>query len=92
MDIAESYVEVTGLNRLEEVLEVTNLFEKELSKSSTHIPMIGFLVSYKSLNKLPILNRRYPSVNILSKLLSCCKNKRVFPTIHYNSKEEGLAK
>lgn len=92
MDVAEPYIGVTGLTSLEEVFNVTNLFEKEFSKNFTHVPMIGFLVSYKSLSNLPILNRRYPSLDVLPKLINCCKNKKVFPTIHYNSKEEGLAK
>ena len=49
-------------------------------------PMLGFLVSYKTLNGQPTKNRRYPPVSRLPDLLRAI-DRQVLTMIHYNSKE-----
>ncbi len=57
----------------------------------SHIPMLGFLASYKTLQGEPTPNRRYFLIGELSGLLDAT-DRRVFTMIHYNSKEiETLA-
>lgn len=82
------YIGVTGLTSKDEVKQVVSLFEE--NPFSFHIPMLGFLVSYKTLNHLPTENKRYPKMEDLPGLLMSLKGKKVFPTIHYNSREKGL--
>ena len=59
---------------------------------SPHMPMLGFLVSYKTLaqGRNPG-NLRYPELSDLSPLLEAAKDK-AFVTIHYNTRNrEGLS-
>ncbi len=95
----KAYVGITGLTSVKEVKDICNEFSQagypaksEMgnprgnSTKTSHIPMLGFLVSYKTLNGQPTQNRRYPPVRELSELLKAA-NGPVLPMIHYNSKE-----
>jgi hypothetical protein len=53
---------------------------------SPHIPMLGFLVSYKTLNGQSTQNKRYPPANSLPELLRATDGQ-VLSMVHYNSKE-----
>lgn len=84
---AKQYVGITGPVNVQETKEIFRQFsEADYSLESPHIPMLGFLVSYKTLNGQVIQNRRYPPVNSLPKLLKAT-NRQVLTMIHYNSKE-----
>ena len=92
------YVGVTGFTSTEEVKRGLDKFhdsgfkmtwDRKYSRSS-HWPMMGFLVSYKTLNKRPTENQRYPSIDKIPALLEAAENK-VLTTIHYNSREKDLA-
>jgi len=84
---AKPYIGITGPTSIREVSDVCNEFKTVGFKSSgDNIPMIGFLVSYKTLNGAPTQNRRYPPVSLLSPLLSTVSDG-FFTTVHYNSRE-----
>jgi phosphoribosylanthranilate isomerase len=84
---ARPYVGVTGLTTVEETKNVCNLFHRAgYGLDNPHLPMIGFLVSYKTLNQEETKNRRYPAIKSLDSLLKEAQGK-VFTTIHYNTKE-----
>lgn len=55
---------------------------------TSHTPMLGFLVSYKTLNRQTTKNRRYPPVKELSELLQAT-DRKVLTMVHYNSEEIG---
>jgi len=81
------YVGITGPVTTEEVNAIISEYAAAgYSMSSNHMPMIGFLASYKTLNGLPTENRRYPPVGDIPALLTAARGK-VFPAIHYNSRE-----
>src|SRR3989344_2655215 len=83
---ARPYVGVTGAVSRKEVREICTEFSKVgYSDKSQHIPMLGFLVSYKTLNR-EAGNRRYPHMASLLSLLEVA-NEDVLTMIHYNSKE-----
>jgi len=88
MENSTPYIGVTGLTSKSEVEQVVSLFEEK--KFSHYIPMLGFLVSYKTLNNIPTENKRYPKIEALPELLRVLEGKKVFPTIHYNSREPDL--
>ena len=84
---AKAYVGITGLVNVQETRSICRGFsETGYSMESPHIPMLGFLVSYKTLNGQPTQNRRYPPVNTLPELLRATDGQ-VLNMIHYNSKE-----
>jgi hypothetical protein len=89
---AKPYVGITGPVNAQEVKEICREFsEAGYSLSSPHIPMVGFLASYKTLNGEVTANRRYPAVNMIPDLLRQCGDG-VLRMVHYNSKEmETLA-
>ncbi|MFA5857033.1 MAG: hypothetical protein WC867_06740 [Candidatus Pacearchaeota archaeon] len=85
------YVGITGPINTYEVEHLVTLFESNgYNMESDYLPMIGFLVSYKTLTKQPVSNRRYPNFLNLRDLLRKCENK-IFTMIHYNSRESDLA-
>ena len=87
---AKPYVGVTGPVTEGEVEGIIQEFTAAgYTMQSQHLPMVGFLASHKTLNG-PAGNRRYPGVKNLPYLLTQADN-RVFTTIHYNSREPGLA-
>jgi hypothetical protein len=83
---ARPYVGVTGPVTKEEVMEICREFhEAGFGETSSHVPMIGFLVSQKTLNG-GYMNRRYPAFSSLPDILRVV-DKPVFATIHYTTKE-----
>lgn len=85
--ISKPYVGITGPVNVQETKDICKEFsEAGYSMLSSHIPMLGFLVSYKTLNKQPTQNRRYPQANSLPELLRAT-NGQVLTMVHYNSKE-----
>lgn len=83
---ARPYVGVTGLVTLEEVRAVRGFFSRaRYNWESPHLPMLGFLASYKTLLNLPTFNRRYPAFQDLPSLLS--EARGTLAMIHYNSRE-----
>jgi phosphoribosylanthranilate isomerase len=89
--LRKPYVGITGPVTSAEVSAIVSEFERAgYSMSSSHLPMIGFLVSLKTLNGQLVSNRRYPEFSGLRKLLEV-SNGRVFPMIHYDSKEPNLS-
>lgn len=83
------YVGITGPVTVKETKEICGEFsEAGYSMNGFHIPMLGFLVSYKTLNGEVTPNRRYPPVNSLLDLLRATEGQ-FFTMVHYNSKEVG---
>lgn len=81
------YVGITGPVNIKEREEIYREFsEAGYDMQSPHIPMLGFLVSYKTLKGQPTKNRRYPPVSQLAELLRSTDGN-VLTMIHYNSKE-----
>ncbi len=86
---ARPYVGITGPVSVLETRALCEEFAKaDYSMESPHIPMIGFLVSYKTLNGESVKNRRYPPVDLLPALLHESSGK-VLNMIHYNSRDTG---
>lgn len=82
---AKSYIGITGPVNIQETKDICREFsEAGYSMESPHIPMLGFLVSYGTLNGQAIQNRRYPPVNTLPELLQATQGQ-VLTMIHYNS-------
>lgn len=85
------YVGVTGPVNVNETNFIRQAFsDAGYSMKGKHIPMIGFLVSYKSLNGIPMKNRRYPKVEDLPQMLEA-SGSDIYNMIHYNSREPNLA-
>lgn len=84
---AKPYVGITGPVNVQETKDICREFsEASYSMESPHIPMLGFLVSYKTLNGQLTQNRRYPIANSLPELLRATDGQ-VLTMVHYNSKE-----
>jgi hypothetical protein len=84
---AKSYVGITGPVSAEEVENICNEFHcAGYSMDSPHVPMLGFLMSYKTLNGASTKNKRYPLADIVPRLLKTTEG-RTFNMIHYNSRE-----
>lgn len=82
-----AYIGITGPVNIQETRFICSEFsEAGYSMDSPHIPMLGFLVSYKTLNGQSVQNRRYPKLNEIPNMLTATEGK-VFTMIHYNSKE-----
>jgi len=83
------YVGVTGPTSIEEVDSIIHAFsEANYGMETPHIPMLGYLVSLKTLNGEQISNKRYPTFGELSELIKRADNK-VLTMIHYNSRERS---
>ena len=86
---AKPYVGVTGPVTVGEVESLVGEFSRAgYSMGSTHLPMVGFLVSYQTLNGQAINNRRYPPIGELRALVSQTSG-RAFPMVHYSSREKA---
>ncbi len=84
---SKPYVGITGPINRHEVESICREFsDAGYSMESPHIPMLGFLVSYKTLNGQSTKNRRYSPVNGIPELLRATDGK-VLTMIHYNTKE-----
>ncbi|MEA3329987.1 MAG: hypothetical protein U9Q06_04560 [Nanoarchaeota archaeon] len=84
---AKPYIGITGPVNVQETKDICKEFsEAGYSMESPHIPMLGFLVSYKTLNGQTTQNRRYPPANSLPELLRATDGQ-VLTMVHYNSKE-----
>lgn len=84
--VEKPYIGVTGATTREEVNHLVRVFYEKGRQTTEHQPMIGFLVSYKTLNGQETLNRRYPRFESIPSLLKE-DHFDSFTTIHYNSKE-----
>ncbi len=84
------YIGITGPIVPREVDRLANIFEdNDVTMHSDHIPMIGVLVSYKTLDHGAHPKRtEYPPLDQLSNILSAAY-KRAFATIHYNTRRPG---
>lgn len=81
------YIGVTGVISEQEVNDVIREFNEAGYKMNFgHVPMLGYLVSYKTLTGQETKNRRYPKVGDLHRLVGRACNK-VLTMIHYNSRE-----
>lgn len=61
---AKPYVGVTGIVTNTEVEAVIHAFDRaRYSMGSSHLPMLGYLVSLKTLKNQEVTNRRYPKMN-----------------------------
>jgi phosphoribosylanthranilate isomerase len=84
---AKPYVGITGPVTTQEVELILNEFNiAGYTMGSAHVPMLGYLVSFKTLNGQPTLNRRYPSIIALQGLIQRAAGK-VLTMVHYNSRE-----
>ncbi|MEK6849659.1 MAG: hypothetical protein AABY01_03770 [Nanoarchaeota archaeon] len=85
------YIGVTGPTSVEEVDSILGSFlDAGLFPECDVTPMVGFLVSYKTMNGQATENLRYPPVASLPALVAATRD-RALPTIHYNSREQNLA-
>jgi phosphoribosylanthranilate isomerase len=81
------YVGITGPVTVDEVRQVGQAFKTAgFTKNGRHIPMIGILVSYKTLMRQPTENRRYPRYEEVPGLIEAATEFGM-PMIHYNSRE-----
>lgn len=88
------YVGITGPVTSNEVAALcAEFYNAGFRMSSRHVPMLGFLVSYNTINGNPIRNLRYaPWFGEIPYLLEETKGS-VLTMIHYNSREiETLSK
>lgn len=86
------YVGITGPTTQSEVEYISDQFlYHDFTTSSPHLPMIGFLVSTKTLNGVETQNRRYPRFSEVRDLISFC-DRNIFTMIHYNSNHPDLSK
>ena len=68
---SKPYIGITGPATVDEVTVVGNLFrEAGYSNQSIHVPMIGILVSHKTLERQPTKNRRYPNYQLVPELFA----------------------
>ncbi|MBI4148671.1 hypothetical protein HY490_05245 [Candidatus Woesearchaeota archaeon] len=84
---AQPYVGITGPVSMDEVVSLTQAFsDSGYTMHSPHIPMLGFLVSLKTLHDQGTANRRYVTFSKLRTILEQASDK-VLTMIHYNSRE-----
>ena len=82
----KDYVGITGAVTVQETKDICKEFSNAgYGLETPHIPMLGFLVSYKTLKGQQTKNRRYPQFNEIPELLRATENK-FFTMIHYNSR------
>jgi hypothetical protein len=81
------YVGITGPVTLDEVRQVGQAFEEAgFTQNTIHVPMIGILASYKTLQGQKTTNKRYPSYGGVQTLLREASNFGL-AMVHYNSRE-----
>jgi phosphoribosylanthranilate isomerase len=81
------YLGVSGLVTVKEIKLLVDLFERNgFNIEGSRIPMVGILVSYRSIDLgFNPSSRRYPSLRDIPRLLEATENK-TFNTIHFNTK------
>ena len=81
------YVGITGLVNSLEVEQVVNLFANNgFNFAGTHMPMIGVLISYLTIDLgCNPNNKRYPPLKDIPRILEATTN-RTFNTIHFNTR------
>ena len=86
---AKPYVGITGTVNSKEVVDTMSEFiSAGYDMHTTHIPMMGFLVSQKTLSGKPFDNRRYPNINLIPEL--CQKpDNTALTMIHYNTQDKS---
>ncbi len=86
----KNYIGITGATSKHEVVGCLKAFERSgIDMNTTHIPMIGYLVSYKTLEfGYNPGDKRYPPLRDLADLIETSRGK-AFNTIHYNTKDVG---
>ncbi len=89
---ATPYIGVTGPVSVGEVRGIGQAFANAgYSIKTHHVPMIGILVSQKTLQGQPTTNLRYPSIKQVPALIKEAAEYGI-PMIHYNTREmESLA-
>lgn len=81
------YIGITGFTSADDIRKTVGGFlANSISMDTRYIPMLGYLVSYKTLNHTPTDNLRYPLIDDIPDLLRAAE-KKALAMIHYNSKE-----
>ncbi len=83
----KTYICVTGITTKAELEGVASAF-KESGYSvgdSGHVPAVGFLASYKTINGEETTNKRYPKKETLAELLEV--DSRILKAVHYNTRD-----
>jgi phosphoribosylanthranilate isomerase len=86
----KSYVGVSGISSVREAEEVVDAFYTDagFSAMGSHVPMMGFQVSYKCLERgYSEGNNRVPMLDELPNILKAVEGK-VFSTVHYYTKNK----
>jgi hypothetical protein len=85
--IERPYIGVTGATTTGEFEHLVSSFRTNgITKETVHQPMIGILVSQKTLNGQEVSNRRYPHFRDIATLLTATETYS-FNAIHYNSRQ-----
>lgn len=85
--MTKNYIGITGATCLEEVKALSDLFnESEIKRDSSHLPMLGFLASIKTLRGIKTENKRYPDFKKIPALMEMA-SADIFKTVHYNTRE-----
>lgn len=92
MNFEKPYVGITGLINPTEIEETINAFHNfGFFMDTNHIPMIGFLMSYRTLNDIPPKKLSTPNIKYLNWRLLKPRMKEVngqaLNMIHYATKE-----
>lgn len=86
---SKPYVGITGPTTIEEVSSLIEEFSTAgYFMHSPHIPMLGYLISHKTLRGQPTANRRYPLAQDLPKLIEAAQGQAL-TMVHYNTKEHS---
>lgn len=81
------YVGVTGAATEEQAKGCVSILTKYFSPDDAHMPMLGILVSYKTLEQGRHLSKKeFPPLDMVSSLLGTAEG-RLWTTIHYNTKK-----
>lgn len=82
----KSYIGVTGITSVKEAVITIKSFGKYyINMKSDHIPMVGVLVSYKSLIDEQYTNLRYPRISEIPDILFALQDL-CFTTLHFNTR------
>lgn len=79
-----SYIGATGFTKAHEVSYCNYMFERLGLYKTDHVPMMGFLVSDRTLRGEPTDNKRYAPIKDVRSLAKSADG-RIFRTVHYNT-------